>query len=446
MMRRFLLRSRTGKCPLPFLVCVSLALAAFGCGGEEKEATPVVSVQVQPAQRSSISHVVTGEALIYPLQQASVAPKITSTVREFKVQRGSHVHKGQLLAVLENKDLAAAELQSKGEYEQAQAAYVTTTEASLPQQIQKARLDAAAAKSAFDAQQKVYDSRKDLFRQGALPRRDLDAAEVALAQAKSQYETARRQFEDLQRVGEEQLRKSATGQLSAAQGKYDSAQAQLSYSEIRSPIDGVVTDRPLYAGDLASANQPLLTVMDMSRLIAKAHFAEADGAALKAGDPAELRVPGIERPVKARVSLVSPALDPGSTTIEIWVEAVKPDPALHPGMTVQVSATARTVKDATVVPDSAVFKDPEGGQYVLLAGGDAKAHVRQVHTGISNGGLTQIVEGLKPGDPVITEGGYGVPDNTQIKLEQSAAPADSPGSNQALSPSSAGQSAKQKKD
>lgn len=436
------LRSNLWKFKLVFLA-FSLAVAASGCGSEEKEVTPVVSVKVQPAQRSAISQVVTGEALVFPFQQATIAPKITSTIREFKVQRGSRVHKGQLLAVLENKDLAAAELQSKGELEQAQATYVTTTQASLPQQIQKARLDAEAAKSSFEAQQKVYNSRKDLFQQGALPRRDLDAAQVALAQAKTQYETAQRQFEDLQRVGEQQLRKSANGQLAAAQGKYKSAQAQLSYSEIRSPIDGVVTDRPLYAGDLASANQPLLTVMDTSRLIAKAHLAEADCAALKIGDPAELRIHLADEPVKARVTLVSPALDPGSTTVEVWFEAIKPSPALHPGMTVQVSATVRTVKGAIVVPDSALFKGPEGAEYVLVAGSDARAHVREVHAGISHGGFTQIVDGLKAGDPVIAEGGYGVPDNTKIRIESGASPSDSAGAAEKSSAKPADKSAKE---
>jgi HlyD family secretion protein len=422
MRKSLLLRSNVGKYKLlPLCLGFSLAVALSGCGGEEKEATPVVSVKVQPAQRSAISQVVTGEALVFPLQQATIAPKITSTIREFNVQRGSRVRKGQLLAVLENKDLAAAELQSRGELEQAQAAFVSTTQASLPQQLQKAELDAAAAKSALDAQQKVYDSRKDLFQQGALPRRDLDAAAVALVQAKSQYKTAQRQFDDLQRVQDEQLRKSATGQLAAARGKYEGAQAQLSYSEIRSPINGVVTDRPLYPGDLASANQPLLTVMDTSRLIAKAHLAEADCAALKIGDPAELRIPRLDEPVKARVTLVSPALDPGSTTIEVWFEAVKPNSMLHPGMTVQVSVTARTVKDAIVVPDSALFKDPEGAEYVLLAGSDGRAHVKKVQVGISHAGLTQVVDGLNAGDPVITDGGYGVPNGTQIRIEPGAA-------------------------
>src|SRR5207245_602964 len=258
-------------------------------------------------------------------QQAVIAPKITSTITAFKVQRGSRVKKGQLLAVLENKDLAAAAEASKGDLDQAEAAYVTTVNASLPQQIQKAELDAAAAKSAFDAQKKVYDSRKELFQQGALPRRELDSAEVALAQARSQNEQAQRQLADLRRLGKEQALKAAQGSRMSAEGKYRNAEALLSYSEIRSPIDGYVTDRPLYVGDLAAANQPILTVMDTSRLIAKSHIAQSEAAALKVGNPAELKIPGLDEPIMAHVSLVCPDLDPGSTTHDVWVQAIKPN-------------------------------------------------------------------------------------------------------------------------
>jgi hypothetical protein len=119
--------------------------------------------------------------------------------------------------------------------------------------------------------------------------------------------------------------------------------------------------------------------------------------------------------------LVSPALDPGSTTIEVWVEASKPDPALKPGMSVELSMTAKTVKDAIVVPTAAVFKNAEGADYVLLAGSDEKAHQKTVRLGIHNSDLTQIASGINPGDPVITTGGYAVPDGTQIKMEKPGA-------------------------
>src|SRR4029077_6429402 len=108
------------------------------------------------------------EAVVFPLEQATVAPKITSTVKKFLVQRGTRVKKGQLLAELENADLSASAEASKGDYDQAEANYVMTVGAGLPQQIQKAELDAASAKAAFDAQQKIYESRKELLQQGAI--------------------------------------------------------------------------------------------------------------------------------------------------------------------------------------------------------------------------------------------------------------------------------------
>jgi RND family efflux transporter MFP subunit len=138
---------------------------------------------------------------------------------------------------------------------------------------------------------------------------------------------------------------------------------------------------------------------------------------LKVGNAAELKVPGLDDPVKGRVSLVSPALDPGSTTIEVWVEARKPDPALRPGMTVEISMVAKTAKDAVVVPTGAVFKNAEGsGYYVLVAGPDEKAHQKTVQVGIKNTEFTQVVSGINAGDPVITTGGYAVPDGTKIEI------------------------------
>jgi HlyD family secretion protein len=403
----------------------ALAVALSGCGGAEKEPEAVVTVQVAAAIRGPIAQTVSAEAVVYPLQQAVITPKITSTIRKFYVQRGSHVKQGELLAQLENADLVGAAEQSKGAFEQAEATYAMTAGANLPQQIQKAELDAAAQKTAFDAQQKVYEARKALFDQGALPRRDLDAAEVLLAETRSQNEQAQRQLADLNRLGKDQTMKSASGQLSSAKGNYLNAKAQLSYSEIRSPIDGVVTDRPLYEGELAAASQPILTVMNTSKLIAKAHIAQSQAVLLKVGDAASIAIPGVDEPRKARIMLVSPALDPGSTTIEVWIEALHPGPELKPGMNVAIEAVAKSVKDALVVPSSAVFKSAEGADYVLVAGSDNKAHQTPVKLGIHDQQLAEIESGLKEKTSIITVGGYGVPDGTKITIE-TAVPAESP--------------------
>jgi HlyD family secretion protein len=404
------------------LLLLAGAMFLYGCSSAEKEPTPLVAVQVTPAKRGPIELEVTSDAVVYPLQQAILTPKITSTIAKFYVQRGTKVKQNQLLALLENRDLTGAAEQSKGEFEQAEASYDTTTGASLPQQIQKAELDAAAAKLAFDAQQKVYDARKQLYEQGALPRRDFDTAEVALAQVRSANEQAQKQLADLQRIGKQQTLKAAGGQRSAAEGKYLNAQAQLSYSEIRSPIDGVVTDRPQYQGELATANQPLLTVMNTSKLIAKAHISQTEAVLLKVGNKAEIELPGLDEPIKAKVTLVSPALDPGSTTIEVWVESTKSNPALKPGMNARINVIAKSEEDALVVPASAVYKSEEAGDFVMLAGSDKKAHLTKVKVGIKNKELAQIESGIKENDSVITVGGYALPDGTQIQIEATPAP------------------------
>jgi len=403
-------------------VLMAYALMLLGCGGEEKAPTALVTVQVAPAKRGPIELEITSDAVIYPLEQAVITAKITSTIAKFYVQRGSKVKQGQVLALLENADLAGQAEQSKGEFEQAEASYDTTTGASLPEQIQKAELDAAAAKAAFDAQQKVYEARRVLFDQGALPRRDYDAGVVALAQARSTNDQAQKQLEDLRKIGAQSTLKSAGGQLSAAKGKYLNAKAQLSYSEIRSPIDGVVTDRPQYQGELATANQPLLTVMNTSKLIAKTHIAQTETVLIKVGNPAEIELTGLEEPIKAKVTLVSPALDPGSTTVEVWVVSDKANPALKPGMNARVNIIAKSEEDALVVPASAVYKSEEAGDYVMLAGPDKKAHLAKVRVGIKNKELAQIASGIKENDSVITVGGYALPDGTQIKIEATPAP------------------------
>src|SRR5215470_560588 len=254
------------------------------CSGTAKELEPVVPVQLAPVEKATLEQKVTADAVLFPIAQSAIVPKISAPVQKFLVNRGTHVRAGQLLAILENRDLAASAEENKGAYDQAQAAYAQTTAADLPQELVKARLDVEAAQRQLDAAQKVYDSRKDLFTQGAMPRKELDQAGVDLTNARNQYELAQKHFEALNAVGKQQTLKSAKGQLESAQGKYEGATAQLSYSEIRSPINGVVTDRPLYAGEMAAAGTPLLTVMDTSQVTARAHIPQQLAAMLQVGD------------------------------------------------------------------------------------------------------------------------------------------------------------------
>jgi len=390
----------------------------IGCSGEAKDSEQPVPVEIVSVEKATVQQKITADAVLFPIAQSALVPKISAPVKKFLVNRGSHVRAGQLLALLENRDLAAAAQENRGAYDQAEATYATTTAADLPQELQKAQLDAQAAKQQFDAQQKIYDSRKDLFGQGALPRKELDQAGVDLTNARNQYEIAQRHLESLNAIGKQQTLKSAKGQLESAQGKYQGATAQLSYSEIRSPINGVITDRPLYPGEMASAGTPLLTVMDISQVTARAHIAQQSAVLLKAGDQATLIAPDTDKPTAGKVSLVSPALDPNSTTVEVWVQAKNPARHLKPGTSVQISMVARSVRDAITIPAAALLTAQDGTTSVMVAGSDSRAHQKDVKVGIRDQDRIQIVEGLQAGDRIVASGAYGLPDNSKITTAQ----------------------------
>ena len=404
------------------LLLILLALSLSACSKRQPEAQPVVTVETAPVERGSIQRIITAEAVLYPRDQAAITPKVVAPIKKFYVNRGSHVQRGELLAVLENRDLAAAEVENKGAYQQAEASYGLATKTDLPQQWQKAELDLKSAKEAYSAAQQVYDSRRLLFQQGALARKELDASAVVLVQAKSQYEIAEKTLTALESSGRRDQLKSAKGQLTLAQGRYAGAAAQLAYSEIRSPISGVVTDRPYYAGETTAPGTPLLTVMDTSSVIARAHIPQSDAAALKPGDAATITTSG-EVHVAGKVTLVSPALDPNSTTVEVWIEAANPEGRLRPGATVSVAMIAETVNNAVIVPAPAVIKTPEGQETVMIVS-QRRAHPVAVETGIHEDDRVQVTKGLSGGETVIVKGNYGLPDNTEVKI---APPQPAPG-------------------
>ena len=406
------------------MLTLAVLLFSAGCSSDKGDKEPTVSVQVAAVEKTPIQQTIRSQAILFPLQQAAIVPKISAPVQRFLVNRGSPVKEGQLLAVLENRDLSAAAQDTEGSYLQQEALHEMTTTSSLPEEIKKAEADAQQAQQALDAQEKIFQSRQQLFEQGALPRKELDQSRVDITQARNQYGIAKQHLDNLLAKGKEQELKAAAGQLESAKGKYLGAQAQLSYSEIRSPINGVVTDRPLYPGEMAAAGTPLLTIMDISSVIAKAHIPQSDAAVLTVGDKGTMSIAGIEKPIEGKVTVVSPALDPNSTTIEVWFEARNPKHELKPGTSVQLALTAQTVKDALVVPAGSVLTAPDGSTTVMLAGSDGRAHQKAVKLGIRNGDDVQILEGVTAGDKVIASGAYGLPDKTKIRVEAAEGPAD----------------------
>jgi HlyD family secretion protein len=413
----------TGWKKAPVLFAAAAFCLMFGCGeakekekasgGESEKPAPVM---VESAVFGAIDHMVLADAVLYPINQANVTSKISAPVKRVMVNRGDHVRAGQVLAELESADLSAAAAESHSQLEQTQAAYQTVTGATIPEDRTKAQADVQSQQQAFDAAKKLYDNRVALQKEGALAMKLVDDAKVAMVQAQSQLETSKRHLQGLSEVTQRETQRSAQAQVNGAKSHYEAAEVQVGYAQVRSPISGIVADRSVYPGEMAASGSAIVSIVDISKIVARANVPLKDAASIKKGRPA--RITGPDGDMPGIVTVVSPAVDPSTTTVEIWVQADNPDEKLKPGATVRVAIIAETLRDTMVVPAAALLNADDGGQKVMVITSDSIAHERRVNVGVRQGDRVQIVSGLQTGDQVVVSGGLGLEDKAKVKIEQ----------------------------
>ena len=385
--------------------------AADDAGAEDT----AVAVQAEHPTVGPLSEEIAADAILAPLSQAAIASRISAPIRTEYVQRGTRVRKGQLLLTLEDRDLQGSALDSRGSLTQAQAAYITATKATIPEALQKAQLDVAQTKANLEVANRTANERKRLLGEGAIAGRDTDTAIAAAVQAQAAYDNAVKHLSSVQNTTGRTSTETAQGQVTSARGRLISAEAQVSYANLRSPISGVVTERPLFPGETASAGTPVITVMDISSLLAKLHLAQATAQKLRLGGAAELHIPGVDNALPASVSFISPALDPGSTTVEVWLKLANAGGQSKVGTPVHAVIRGYTISQAVQVPAAAILPADNGSTTVLVVGADGTAHKRAVQVGLRTEKSVQIVSGVTPADTVVTEGGYGLDDGTKVR-------------------------------
>jgi RND family efflux transporter MFP subunit len=167
---------------------------------------------------------------------------------------------------------------------------------------------------------------------------------------------------------------------------------------------------------MASAGTPVMTVMDISRVVARANVPQEQALHVKIGSPATLTVANSVFQLSGKVSVVSPATDPQSTTIQVWVQADNPGERLKPGMPVHVAIVADTIPNAVLVPNAALLPASDGGTSIMTVTPDNLAHERKVTVGVREGDKVQIQSGVGAGEQVIVVGGVGLQDKAKVKI------------------------------
>lgn len=405
-------------------LAAAAGLTLAGCKAqEEAPADPVVEVRVARAELADVFSKVRAPALAHPREQANISSRITAPVRRLLARKGDSVKAGQVLAVLDNRDLQAQRDEAAAALADAEANLERLVSGSLPAEIERARGQLVTAEAALGQAQKFYERRRRLFEEGAIPQRDLQVTETELAQAKAAYEVAKKSLDLLLNQSRDRDIRMAKSRVEQARAHLKLLETQLDFTEIRSSFAGTITEQFVFPGDMARPDAPLFTVMDLSVVVARAQVPDAEAGPLRQGlacsfAPADL--PG--RNFAGRVTVVNRSVDPARRTVETWCEIPNGDGALLAGMFGEVAITTGVMRNSVVVPLAAVQMAEGASRGVVMLAAGGKAARREVETGIAFDGKVQIRKGLEGGETVIVEGAYGLADGTRIRVKEDGRP------------------------
>jgi len=385
----------------------------------EAEVTPVVSVKVAKAEKGNIAARIVAVGTIWPREKADVGAKISAQIKKMALLKNKVVRAGEVIAVLESRDLQAQRAEAVAALNEARANERSVVTGTIPKtnaEDQKALMDARAKVNNTRA---TYERRRRLFDQGGISQKDLEASQLELTTAEDELRLQQQTIALRGQSLNPNDRALAAARSAQAQQRVATLDAQLSYATIRSPITGIVIDQFQYEGEFATAGGKLITVADISTVIVKAPFADTVAAQLKAGDAVSvLPTNASAEEMKSQITLLSRSSDPTNRTVEVWVTLANGAGLLRANGAAQVTVFANSKNDAIVVPASAVTLEASNADEgtVMVVDAQNVAHEKKVTVGIRTAEKIEIIEGLAEGETVVLEGNFALPDGTKVEV------------------------------
>jgi multidrug efflux pump subunit AcrA (membrane-fusion protein) len=197
------------------------------------------------------------------------------------------------------------------------------------------------------------------------------------------------------------------------------AEQSAAKSVVNAPFDGTISNRLVTDGEYMAEGSDLLEIVDNSSIYFMANMPIQNAQSVHAGNRAVITFPTTNfPPMNGVIAAISPDVDPSSQTVGVRVSFTSMPPLLKPGMFGIASIKLAEHKSVMLVPKPAVYHDDELNKYfVVRAQGDTLTLLTQVNVGLMDSTNVEIVSGLTKQDTVITAGGYGLPDSTEITVE-----------------------------
>ena len=366
----------------------------------------VVYAAVAPVKRETIANSLSIAGQFIPYQNVELHAKVAGYIRKINVDIGDHVHKGEVMAVLEIPELVA-------QVDEAQAAVHHAEE-----EIQRSKSDVSRAEAdnvALHANANRLEQASK-SRPGLIAQQELDDATAKDRASAAQVDAAKSALA------------AAQQELAVAKANQQHYAALNGYSNIVAPYDGVVTWRFSDTGSLVQAGtsngnaQPVVTLAEVKVLRLRIPVPESLAAKVRVGDTADVAVQATGEHFTGKVTRFTDALDPSTRTMQVEIDVPNPNYRLQAGMYADVQLRANAIPNALTVPIQAVRRTDTGAS-VLIVNSQNKVESRDIRIGIESPSRVEVISGLQAGDQVIV-GNLGRYQSGEVVQPKEAALAD----------------------
>ncbi len=393
--RRLMIWSGVG---LGIVLLIAIGVFAATRGGTKIDPSKLAKVEKGDLAKSVVA---TGK--VTPITKVEVKSKASGIVKKLLVDYGDRVKKGQLLAQLDKIEIEAQVEQSKAALEAAQA-NLKSSQADF----ERAKVDAEGPD--VPLLKRAYDRAENMAKDGVVSTSALEDAQKNYEMALNKQNVSKAQVTVLKA-------KIAQSQANVAQDQANLKQLeeQLSYTDIISPIDGIVLSRDVQMGDavssilvLGSSATLVMTLGDTSEVYVKGKVDESDIGKVYLGQRARIKVESFkDKTFDGKVTKISPmgVEKDNVTTFEVRVSIQNPGGELKAEMTANAEVILDEHKNVLQIPEGAILYDKDKKASVEIPdpkGKEGKNKVA-VNIGISNGAKTEVLSGLKEGDQVVLQ-------------------------------------------
>ena len=332
---------------------------------------------------------------------SKVSSQYPGKIERIHKREGARVKKGEVILEVENKD-AKAQLSLAEANLRAAEAELSQLLVSKSVVVSQASAMLNQAKAKMDNTVSNHERAVSLFSKGMVPKQDMDNAKAALDVAQADYETA--MANELQGKMKDEEIQMARARVEQMKSNLDLAGIQLNRTYISAPFSGIITDLFVEEGELLSIGAPVCQLADESRMEVEAAIDEVDAGKVKLGQDVRLSFDAFkEGRFAGKVIEISPMVTTTkeqNRTVDIKIGFGTGQNGIKVGMSTDVEVVTGKVKDALYIPTNAIIEKADGQSVFVAKSGVAIE--KKIKTGLFNWDTTQIIEGLKEGDEVIT--------------------------------------------